>query len=117
MLLNSSIGNSIVTIYPLGGVVSTPGGNASFLCTSAIPHGERGLKIQWFMNESAALVNETIDQGNAVAYVIDRIEALDFIKIPLEFNKIRIQCNASISSGEEFQSAPVSLQLQGELYA
>ena len=67
------------------------------------------------MNESAALVNETIGQGHAVAYVSDGREVLHFIKIPLEFNKTRIQCNASISSGEQFRSAPVTLQLQGEL--
>ena len=95
-------------------MVSTPGRNASFQCTSTVPHGDRGLRIQWLMNESAALVDETTDQGNVVAHVRNRIEALDFINIPSEFNQTRIRCNASLSSGEQFWSATVSLQLQGD---
>ena len=96
-------------------MVSTPGGNATFQCISSIPHGERGLRIQWLMNESAALVNETIGQGNAVAYVSGGIEVLNFTEIPLEFNQTRIQCNASLSSGNQFVSEIVLLQLQGKL--
>ena len=111
-----NVGNSVVTIHPIGGVISAAGGNARFLCISAIPYGERGLSIEWFMNESVALVSEAIGQGHAVAYVMNRVQVLDFIKIPLGFNKTRIQCNALISSGEQFSSAPVTLQLQGELY-
>ena len=103
-----------VTVYPRGGVIAAVGGNASFQCTSTVPHGERGLRIQWLMNESAALVDETADQGNVVASVIHGIEVLDFINIPSEFNQTRIKCNASLSSGEQFWSATVSLQLQGE---
>ena len=107
------IGAPTATIYPFGGVIAAVGGNASFQCTSTVPHGDRGLRIQWLMNESAALVNESIEQGNAVAYVRNGIEVLDFINIPLEFNGTRIQCNASLSSGEIFWTVPVSLQLQG----
>ena len=71
------------------------------------------------MNESAVLVDETIDQGIAVAHVINGLEILDFIKIPIEFNQTRIQCNVSFSSdfGEQIRtSASVFLQLQGELH-
>ena len=104
-----------VYVYPLGGVVSTPGGNASFQCISTIPYGERGLRIQWLMNESVALVNETIGRRIAVAYVSDDIPVLRFTEIPLEFNQTKIQCNASLSSGNQFVSEIALLQLQGKL--
>lgn len=107
-------GSRTVSVQTPEGLVSAPGGNTSFLCTSTIPHGERGLRIQWLMNESAVLVNESIEQGNAVAYVSGTIEVLKFTKIPLEFNQTMIQCNASLSSGEQFTSDIVLLQLQGK---
>ena len=61
-LLVSSILVFTVTIQPSGSVVTTLGGDARFQC---IPTTSQD-NVQWLMNSSAALLNESIELGNAV---------------------------------------------------
>ena len=61
-LLVSSILAFTVTIQPSGSVVTTLGGDARFQC---IPTTSQD-NVQWLMNSSAALLNESIELENAV---------------------------------------------------
>ena len=61
-LLVSSILVFTVTIQPSGSVVTTLGGDVSLLCIPTTPQDN----VQWLMNSSAALLNESIELGNAV---------------------------------------------------
>ena len=58
-LLVSSILVFTVTIQPSGSVVTTLGGDARFQC---IPTTSQD-NVQWLMNSSAALLNESIELG------------------------------------------------------
>ena len=58
----SSILVFTVTIQPSGSVVTTLGGDARFQCIPTISQDN----VQWLMNSSAALLNESIELGNAV---------------------------------------------------
>ena len=60
-LLVSSILVFTVTIQPSGNVVTTLGGDARFQCIATTPQDN----VQWLMNSSAALLNESIELGNA----------------------------------------------------
>ena len=46
-----------VTIQPSGSVVTTLGGDARFQCIPTTSHDN----VQWLMNSSAALLNESIE--------------------------------------------------------
>lgn len=102
-------------------MVTTEGGNASFQCIiTSKSHRDRDLSIQWLMNGSAALVNETIEQGNAMVYFRNNssqnVHLLEFTEIPLEFNQTSIKCSLSSSQqAQVLESFSVLLQLQGKL--
>ena len=86
-----------VIIIPTDGVVSTPGGNANFVCLLAQPPQAEGpIRIQWLMNGSAALLNETIEQGNAHTTMFsDTLWGLDLINMS---NQIQISCTLVYSA-------------------
>ena len=90
-------------------MVSTPGGNASFTCFLTQPP-QGPVQIQWVMNGSAALLNETIEQGNAYTTMPgDNLWELHLVNLSTQIN---ISCSFSYSA-ENITSSPVSLNLQG----
>ena len=115
-LLVSSILVFTVTIQPSGSVVTTLGGDARFRC---IPTTSQD-NVQWLMNSSAALLNESIELGNAVvtrvpfnvtgSASIIIIWFLDLVNLNPNYNHTEIQCSTPATG---ITSPPVLLLLQG----
>ena len=109
-LLVSSILVFTVTIQPSGSVVTTLGGDARFQC---IPTTSQD-NVQWIMNSSAALLNESIELGNAVvirgSFGSTVLLFLDLVNLTSNYNHTVIQCS---TPGTGITSPPVLLLLQG----
>ena len=109
-LLVSSILVFTVTIQPSGSVVTTLGGDARFQC---IPTTSQD-NVQWFMNSSAALLNESIELGNAVVRSVSFgstvLWFLDLVNLTPNYNHTEIQCSTPATG---ITSSPVLLLLQG----
>ena len=99
-----SVFNS-VTIQPSGSVVTTLGGDARFQCIPTTSPDN----VQWLMNSSAALLNESIDLGNAVVTRICSM-VLDLVNLTPNYNHTEIQCSIPATG---ITSPPVLLLLQG----
>ena len=108
--LVSSILVFTVTIQPSGSVVTTLGGDARFQC---IPITSQD-NVQWLMNSSAALLNESIELGNAVVTCVPFSSTvawlLDLVNLTSNYNDTVIQCS---TPGTGITSPPVLLLLQG----
>ena len=109
--LVSSILVFTVTIQPFGSVVTTLGGDTRFRC---IPPTASQDNVQWLMNSSAALLNDSIELGNAVVTRVpfsDNITLwfLDLVNLTPNYNHTLIQCSTPTSD----TSPPVQLLLQG----
>ena len=113
-LLVSSILVFTVTIQPSGSVVTTLGGDARFQC---IPTTSQD-NVQWLMNSSAALLNESIELGNAVVTraVFNGSDTvvwfLDLANLTPNYNHTEIQCSTPATG---ITSPPVLLLLQGHV--
>ena len=110
-LLVSSILVFTVTIQPSGSVVTTLGGDAMFQC---IPTTSQD-NVQWLMNSSVALLNESIELGNAEVIRVPLHDTfilwfLDFVNLTPNYNHTEIQCSTPATG---FTSPPVLLLLQG----
>ena len=87
----------MVSIVPVGSFISTPGGNALFLCRYQ-PTNDRTLAdIQWFVNGTRVGENHGLRNVTAIG------QTLIFENIPLVYNMTRIWCavtemNATSSS-------------------
>ena len=111
LLLVSSILVFTVTIQPSGSVVTTLGGDARFQC---IPTTSQD-NVQWLINSSSALLNESIELGNVVVTrvpVSDTIILwfLDLVNLTPNYNHTVIQCSTPATG---ITSPPVLLLLQG----
>ena len=100
-----------VTIQPSGSVVTTLGGDARFQC---IPTTSQD-NVQWLMNSSAALLNESIELGNAVVTRVPFSDTiilwfLDLVNLTPNYNHTVIQCSTPATG---ITSPPVLLLLQG----
>ena len=99
-----------VTIQPSGSVVTTLGGDTRFLCTPTTSQDN----VQWLMNSSAALLNESIELGNAVVTHVQFSSAviwfLDLVNLTPNYNHTEIQCSTPTTG---ITSPPVLLLLQG----
>ena len=109
-LLVSSILVFTVTIQPSGSVVTTLGGDARFSCTPTTSQDN----VQWLMNSSAALLNESIELGNAVVrsglFGSTVLWFLDLVNLTSNYNHTEIQCSTPATG---ITSPPVLLLLQG----
>ena len=110
-LLVSSILAFTVTIQPSGSVVTTLGGDARFQC---IPTTSQD-NVQWLMNSSAALLNESIELGNAVVTRVPFSDTiilwfLDLVNLTPNYNHTVIQCSKPAT---RITSPPILLLLQG----
>ena len=115
-LLVSSILVFTVTIQPSGSVVTTLGGDARFQC---IPTTSQD-NVQWLMNSSAALLNESIELRNAVVTRVPFnvtgsdstiiIWFLNLVNLTPNYNHTEIKCSTPATG---FISLPVLLLLQG----
>ena len=109
-LLVSSILVFTVTIQPSGSVVTTLGGDANLLC---IPPASQD-NVQWLMNSSAALLNDSIELGNAVVTRIPFSSTvawlLNLVNLTSSYNHTEIQCSTPATG---ITSPPVLLLLQG----
>ena len=110
-LLVSSILVFTVTIQPSGSVVTTLGGDARFRC---IPTTSQD-NVQWLMNSSAALLNESMELGNAVVTRVSFSDTiilwfLDLVNLTPNYNHTVIQCSTPATG---ITSPPVLLLLQG----
>ena len=102
-----------VDVHPSTTSVTIPGGNLVFICT--VGENEAIVNIQWLMNDSATLLNESLMSGKVmVDFLSMNIGILSFTNITLEFNFTRITCNASLQSGKIATSDHVIILLQGE---
>ena len=94
-LLVSSILVFTVTIQPSGSVVTTLGGDARFQCRPTTSQDN----VQWFINSSAALLNESIELGNAVVTRVQFTDSdtvvwfLDLVNLTPNYNHTVIQCS------------------------
>ena len=110
-LLVSSILVFTVTIQPSGSVVTTLGGDARFRC---IPTTSQD-NVQWLMNSSAALLNESIELGNAVVTRVQISDIdiilwfLDLVNLTSNYNHTEIQCSTP-ATGTTSSSAELVLQ-------
>ena len=101
-----------VTIQPSGSVVTTLGRDVRFLCTSQD-------NVEWLMNSSAALLNESIELGNAVVTRMQFTGSdtvvwfLDLVNLTTNYNHTVIQCSTPATG---ITSPPVLLLLQGYNY-
>ena len=99
-----------VTIQPSGSVVTTLGGDARFQC---IPTTSQD-NVQWLMNSSAALLNESIELGNAEvirgSFGSTVLLFLDLVNLTPNYNHTEIQCSTPATG---ITSPPVLLLLQG----
>ena len=107
----SSILVFTVTILPFGSVVATLGGDARFQCIPTTPQDN----VQWLMNSSAALLNESIELGNAVVTRVPFSDAiilwfLDLVNLTPNYNHTVIQCSTPATG---ITSSPALLLLQG----
>ena len=113
-LLVSSILVFTVTIQPSGSVVTTLGGDARFQC---IPTTSQD-NVQWLMNSSAALLNESIELGNAVVTRVQFTGSdtvvwfLDLVNLTPNYNHTEIQCSTPATG---ITSPPAQLLLQGHV--
>ena len=109
-LLVSSILVFTVTIQPPGSVVTTLGGDVRFQCIPTTPQDN----VQWLMNSSAALLNESIELGNAVVTRVPFSSTvawfLDLVNLNPNYNHTEIQCSTPATG---ITSSPVLLLLQG----
>ena len=116
-LLVSSILVFTVTIQPSGSVVTTLGGDARFQC---IPTTSQD-NVQWLMNSSAALLNESIELGKAVVTrvpfdvtgsdsTIIILWFLSLVNLTPNYNHTEIKC---ITPATNITFLPVLLLLQG----
>ena len=109
-LLVSSILVFTVTIQPSGSVVTTLGGDARFQC---IPTTSQD-NVQWLMNSSAALLNESIELGDAVvrsgSFGSTVLWFLDLVNLTSNYNHTVIQCSTPATG---ITSPSVLLLLQG----
>ena len=110
LFILSSILVFTVTIQPSGSVVTTLGGDASFQC---IPTTSQD-NVQWLMNSSAALLNESIELGNAEvirgSFGNTVLLFLDLVNLTPNYNHTEIQCSTPATG---ITSPPVLLLLQG----
>ena len=108
-LLVSSILVFPVTIQPSGSVVTTLGGDARFQC---IPTTSQD-NVQWLMNSSAALLNESIELGNAEvirgSFGSTVLLFLDLVNLTPNYNHTEIQCSTP-ATGTTSPSAELLLQ-------
>ena len=95
-----------MSVVPISG-----GGNGRFICHSISE--DSIVSIQWLMNGSATLTNETVASENVIVLFDDGVGVLDVINVLLEFNGTSIQCNSLLTSGTNFTTEPVTLLLQG----
>ena len=100
-----------VTIQPSGSVVTTLGGDARFQCIATTSQDN----VQWLMNSSVALLNESIELGNAVVTRVPFSDTiilwlLDLVNLTTNYNHTVIQCSTPATG---FTSLPVLLLLQG----
>ena len=100
-----------VTIQPFGSVVTTLGEDARFRC---IPLTSQD-NVQWLMNSSAALLNESIELGNIVVTRVPFSDTiilwfLDLVNLTPNYNHTVIQCSTPATG---ITSPPVLLLLQG----
>ena len=96
-----------VPIQPSGSVVTTLGGDERFRC---IPTTSQD-NVQWLMNSSAALLNESIELGDAVVtHGSFDIWFLDLVNLTPNYNHTVIQCSTPATG---ITSPPVLLLLQG----
>ena len=99
------------TIQPSGSVVTTLGGDARFQC---IPTTSQD-NVQWLMNSSAALLNGSIELGNAVVTRVPFSDTiilwfLDLVNLTSNYNHTVIQCSTPATG---ITSPPALLLLQG----
>ena len=111
-LLVSSILVFTVTIQPSGSVVTTLGGDARFQCMATSQDN-----VQWLMNSSAALLNESIELGNAVVTRVPFSDTiilwfLNLVNLTPNYNHTVIQCSTPATG---ITSSPVPLLLQGHV--
>ena len=113
--LVSSILVFTVTIQPSGepsgSVATTLGGDTRFRCI--LPTASQD-NVQWLMNSSAALLNDSIELGNAVVTRVPFSDTiilwfLDLVNLTPNYNHTVIQCSTPTSD----TSPPVLLLLQG----
>ena len=99
-----------VTIQPSGSVVTTLGGDVRFRC---IPTTSQD-NVQWLTNSSAAILNESIELGNAVvirgSFGSTVLWFLDLVNLTPNYNLTEIQCSTPATG---ITSPPVLLLLQG----
>ena len=112
-LLVSSILVFTVTIQPSGSVVTTLGGDARFRCSPTTSQDN----VQWLMNSSAALLNESIELGNAVVTRVPFSDTiilwfLDLVNLTPNYNHTEIQCSTPATG---ITSPSVLLLLQGHV--
>ena len=112
-LLVSSILVFTVTIQPSGSVVTTLGGDERFRCIPTTLQDN----VQWLMNSSAALLNESIELGVAVVTRVSFSDTiilwfLDLVNLTPNYNHtvIQLQCSTPATG---ITSPPVLLLLQG----
>ena len=111
LLLVSSILVFTVTIQPSGSVVTTLGGDASLLCIPTTPQDN----VQWLMNSSVALLNDSIELGNAVVTRTPIMGTtiiqwnLSLVNLTPNYNHTVIQCSTPAAG----TSPSVVLLLQG----
>ena len=101
----------IVTIQPSGSVVTTLRGDANFRCIPPSPQDN----VQWLMNSSAALLNESIELGDAEVTRVPFSDTiilwlLDLVNLTPNYNHTVIQCSTPATG---ITSPPVLLLLQG----
>lgn len=100
-----------VTLIPSDDVVVITLGNVTFKCRPMDAQDN----IQWLMNDSAALLNESIEMGNAVVKRVPFSDTiivwlLELFNLTSKFNQTKIQCNFST----DIKSPPVMLFIQGK---
>ena len=99
-----------VTIQPSGSVVTTLGGDARFQCRPTTSQDN----VQWLMNSSAALLNESIELGDAVVTRVPFSSTvawlLDLVNLTSNYNHTEIQCSTPATG---ITSPRVTVLLQG----
>ena len=102
-------------MHPSNTSVTSLGGNSVFTCNlNTVRMNEAIVSIQWLLNDSAALLNESGKAMVEFSSIGNGIGALTFTDLTLEFNLTRVKCNASLQSGRIAISDHVTLLLQGE---
>ena len=87
--------------------MATPGGSATFFCSTSSLSIEVVTSAQWLLNDTL-LEDSDIDNVQTLARTIQ----LRFSLVSLDYNTTRIRCRGTLSSGD-ITSDEVMLLIQG----